>query len=203
MIGTEYGKEKLLAGKSGSGGEELWLPLWMHLRDTAEMMRLLVQRWLPPSVRTAMQLEEETLSALAVFLGAVHDIGKASALFQSRILLGLPEARTRLEAVCSLPASFLYPGKTPHARAGEAILLSLGCPEGLASAVGAHHGKPQETVSTTMSPTSSRSTPSTIGAKGLRPFGAPPGKRFTGRRCGRAALDRNTCRICRFRPCCF
>lgn len=144
MIGTEYRKEKLLAGKSGSGGEELWLPLWMHLRDTAEMMRLLVQRWLPPSVRTAMQLEEETLSALAVFLGAVHDIGKASALFQSRILLGLPEARTRLEAVCPLPASFLYPGKTPHARAGEAILLSLGCSEGLASAVGAHHGKPQE-----------------------------------------------------------
>ncbi len=31
-----------------------------------------------------------------------------------------------------------------HALAGEAILRELGCPEGLASVVGAHHGKPQE-----------------------------------------------------------
>ena len=31
-----------------------------------------------------------------------------------------------------------------HALAGEVILRELGCPEGLASVVGAHHGKPQE-----------------------------------------------------------
>ena len=144
MFWRECGQKKLFAGKSAPKGGDQWLPLWMHLRDTAEMMCLLVQRWLPASVKTELGLDEDKFSSLAIFLGGVHDIGKASAVFQSRILLQLPEARSRLETVCELPSRFLHPEKTPHARAGEAILLSLGCPAGLASVVGAHHGKPQE-----------------------------------------------------------
>ena len=144
MFWRECGQKKLFAGKSAPEGGDQWLPLWMHLRDTAEMMCLLVQRWLPASVKTELGLDEDKLSSLAIFLGGVHDIGKASAVFQSRILLQLPEACSRLETVCELPSHFLHPEKTPHARAGEAILLSLGCPVGLASVVGAHHGKPQE-----------------------------------------------------------
>ena len=38
---------KLLAGKTDSNDTSLWLPLWMHLRDTAEIMELLVRKWLP------------------------------------------------------------------------------------------------------------------------------------------------------------
>ena len=144
VLWRECDRKKMFAGKSAPEGGEQWLPLWMHLRDTAEMMCLLVQRWLPASVKAGVGLDEDELSSLAIFLGSVHDIGKASAVFQSRILLQLPEAHSRLEAVCGLPSHFLHPEKTPHARAGEAILLSLGCPAGLASVVGAHHGKPQE-----------------------------------------------------------
>ena len=33
--------------------------------------------------------------------------------------------------------------ESPHARAGEAVLLWDDCPGGIASIVGAHHGKPQ------------------------------------------------------------
>lgn len=83
----------------------------------------------------------------SVFLGAVHDIGKATVLFQSTITQRLPEARDRLARRCVLPDSFVYPRVTPHARASEAILLQLGCPKGIASIVGAHHGKPQENSS--------------------------------------------------------
>ena len=36
-------KTKFLAGKTDPENTSLWLALWMHLRDTAEIMELLVQ----------------------------------------------------------------------------------------------------------------------------------------------------------------
>ncbi|PWM52022.1 MAG: CRISPR-associated helicase/endonuclease Cas3 [Bacillota bacterium] len=135
---------KLLAGKSDPEGGGLWLPLWMHARDTAEILRLLVQNWLPEAVRRSIGLQEDILVRTACFLGAVHDIGKATAAFQSNILQHIPDARQRLTASFDLPERSPDSGKTPHARASEAILLELGCPPGLASIAGAHHGKPQE-----------------------------------------------------------
>ena len=135
---------KMLAGKSSPDGDVLWLPLWMHARDTAEVMRLLVRHWLPESVRGIIGLEEERLVRTACFLGAAHDIGKATVVFQSNILRHIPEARDRVAQALSLRERLQSDGKTPHARASEAILLELGCPAGLASIAGAHHGKPQE-----------------------------------------------------------
>ena len=58
----------------------------MHARDTAESLRLLVQNWLPEAVRRSIGLQEDILVRTACFLGAVHDIGKATAAFQSNIL---------------------------------------------------------------------------------------------------------------------
>lgn len=60
---------RLLAGKTDPNNTSLWLPLWMHLRDTAEIMELLVRKWLPESVKKATDLDEEALIALARFLG--------------------------------------------------------------------------------------------------------------------------------------
>ena len=127
---------QLLVGKSDPEGGGLWLPLWMHARDTAETICRLAQNWLPESARTQMGLSEEELLRTVRFLGFVHDIGKASALFQSRILRAIPQAGERLRAQLPLPDSFREEWATPHARASEAILLELGCPEGLASVAG-------------------------------------------------------------------
>lgn len=133
---------KGLAAKTNFADNSQWLPLWMHLRDTAEIMKRLIQNWVPLSVRRTMGLEEEVAANTAYFLGAVHDIGKATAVFQKNILANLPEVRERL---CTfIPATFPYANKTPHARASEMILLELQCPAGLASIAGAHHGKPQQ-----------------------------------------------------------
>lgn len=44
-------KVRRFAGKTDPDNSSLWLPLWMHLRDTAGIMRFLVQQWLPESVR--------------------------------------------------------------------------------------------------------------------------------------------------------
>ena len=122
----------------------LWLPLWMHLWDTAGIMRFLVQQWLPESVRRNLDLDEELLTRTVVFLGWVHDIGKITLAFAGPIMSLLPEAKQRLEKDTELRWNEREKKFSHHALAGEAILRELGCPEGLASVVGAHHGKPQE-----------------------------------------------------------
>ena len=137
-------KTRLLAGKTDPENTSLWLPLWMHLWDTAGIMERLVRQWLPESVKRAMGFEcEEALLAHARFLGGIHDIGKATVAFQANILRTLPEARQRLETLTPLDCPEQNRRESPHARAGEAILLWTDCPGGLASIVGAHHGRPQ------------------------------------------------------------
>ena len=44
---------RCLAGKSHSNEENLWLPLWMHLEDTAGIMEKLVVYWLSAAVSNA------------------------------------------------------------------------------------------------------------------------------------------------------
>lgn len=137
-------KTRLLAGKTDPENTSLWLPLWMHLWDTAGIMERLVRQWLPESAKQAMGFEcEEALLAHARFLGGIHDIGKATVAFQANILRTLPEARQRLEMLTPLDCPEQNRRESPHARAGEAILLWDDCPGGLASIVGAHHGRPQ------------------------------------------------------------
>ena len=133
----------LLAGKSDPEESGLWLPLWMHARDTAYVFCRLVQNWISQSIRDAIGLEDEVLTQVAYFLGLVHDIGKATSLFQKQILLQIPEAYERLNAVLPFPAEYRSGRETRHACASEVILLELGCPAGIASIAGAHHGKPQ------------------------------------------------------------
>lgn len=67
-------KTRLLAGKTDPENTSLWLPLWMHLWDTAGIMERLVRQWLPESAKRAMGFErEEALLAHARFLGGIHD----------------------------------------------------------------------------------------------------------------------------------
>ena len=55
-------KVRRFAGKTDPDNSSLWLPLWMHLWDTAGIMRFLVQQWLPESVRRNLDLDEELLT---------------------------------------------------------------------------------------------------------------------------------------------
>lgn len=126
-----------------------WLPLWMHLADTAGIMEYLIEQWLPDSTKKFIQesVPEEKLVMTGCFLGAIHDIGKCTAVFQSRIGAELPDIKYILsqEGIeLSRRESYYNGSQTPHALAGYAILLEYGCPEGIASIVGAHHGKPAD-----------------------------------------------------------
>ena len=134
---------RLFAGKTDPVNRDFWLPLWMHLRDTAGIMVYLVQKWLPESVRQHIELDEDLLTQTACFLGWVHDLGKISAAFQGPMMEHLPEPGQCLEKYTTLSYREQNRKYSRHALASEAILRWLKCPNGLASVAGAHHGKPQ------------------------------------------------------------
>lgn len=137
-----------LAAKSGDGGR--WLPVRAHLLDTAGIMECLVLLWLSSSASRAVCADPAEITRLCVFIAMTHDIGKLTPLFQAKILSQLPERRSDICAKIAEipePSRFMDGRRSPHALAGEAILLRLGCPPGIAAVVGAHHGKPQRDAS--------------------------------------------------------
>lgn len=137
-----------LAAKSTQKNTLQWLPAWVHFADTANIIRKLVVTWLPTSVVHAAdsEMSQEDFLNLCTFLALTHDIGKLTPVFQSGISEQFPELRTRIEHSGLLlygMNSLLSASKSPHALAGEAILLDFDCPQSVAVVVGAHHGKPQ------------------------------------------------------------
>lgn len=137
----------ILMAKTGRDTQEAWLPLWMHLRDTAGVIKKLVPKWVPKSVFSAAEMEYEPFLSAAVFLAAVHDIGKATSCFQSVITGAWADKYAEIaDRGFALKKSYRAAGKTPHAHGGQWILQSdvtgFGVHESLAMVVGAHHGKP-------------------------------------------------------------
>ena len=132
-----------------TGKDELrhqWEPLYVHLADTAETARLLWQQWVPEATKAfisdGLRMSQENAENLAVWLAGVHDIGKATPSFQSKVP-GLSE-KVREAGLCFDSRCENY----PHSFMGETIctdwLKRQGCTEllasGLASIVGGHHG---------------------------------------------------------------
>lgn len=75
-----------LWGKSDYGVGESWLPLYVHMADSAGIASRLWDSWVPRSTREivarALDGDEELAQSLFVFLAGVHDIGKATPAFQ-------------------------------------------------------------------------------------------------------------------------
>lgn len=136
-----------LAAKSGQKQQDGWLPIWAHLFDTAGVMEQLSTRWCSNVAGDRVCMSNQEWTRLCVFLALVHDIGKCTPVFQSKIASHIPEVNDRLRNYgVEVPDyhAFLDSGKTPHGLSGEAILLHLGCPSGVAAVVGTHHGRPQD-----------------------------------------------------------
>jgi CRISPR-associated endonuclease/helicase Cas3 len=144
-----------------SNNDPHWLPLFIHMIDSAELAKQLWNHWLSDGAR---QIIEQGISPrgfseeLFVFLAAAHDIGKATPVFQAKPSSFTPqdideEINDRLKYVgISLPvySDFQFSKKTPHALATQLILESKGCHKNITSILGAHHGKPfdSHTIST-------------------------------------------------------
>lgn len=137
-------REKLLVAKADRSGGR-WLPLYLHLTDTAGVMEKLLSTYMSSSFCDMCGLSWEILEQTALFLAFSHDIGKATAVFQRKILNAVPFCEERLLKYGVRIPFFLDKDEmrnTPHNLTGENILLSYGCPKEIAVVAGAHHGVP-------------------------------------------------------------
>ena len=146
----------LWAKKKEKDGIFYWLSLKRHLEDTREVMGLLWEHWLSEGQRAyitkSMKVEEDEAKSLAMFIGAIHDIGKATPAFQIQrgfqnsedldLLLMEKLEREGFSGIKDLELTDR--GKTPHAYAGEVICRLAGINRGIASIIGAHHGVPMK-----------------------------------------------------------
>lgn len=136
---------KLLVGKVDGNTE--WLPLWVHLRDTAGIMELLVQNWVSDATIDSCDIQYKDFYRIAVFVAFTHDIGKATSYFQGMISEKVPLLYENIVgAGLRVHYNILHRGKTPHAFAGQWILqsksLGINLDESIANVIGAHHGVP-------------------------------------------------------------
>src|SRR5690554_3159008 len=142
-----------LWAKKSNDGNMLWLPLCVHMSDSAAVARMLWNKWLSNGVKQAICsdiMEEKLAEQLFIFLAAAHDLGKATPVFQAKpacplcpdldkqlfenlIKAGLPTKEYR---------AFKFANKTPHALATQVLLEQYGCNRNAAVILGAHHGKP-------------------------------------------------------------
>lgn len=136
-----------LWAKTGKGEQShLWEPLPIHLSDTAEVARIIWNEWLSLAVRNyicaSTSLMPDEIETLIVWIALVHDIGKATPSFQSKVAERAENVRE---------SGLKLPGKCenePHSLLGQIIfqdwLESHGWGEGPASGlsciVGGHHG---------------------------------------------------------------
>lgn len=140
-----------------------WLPLSVHLNDTMAICRLIWEHWLSDGVKEFMinsiktngevsnfDDREKLARSLCAFLGAVHDIGKATPYFQlkksfrrdeeldGQILENLKSAGFK-ELDKFYTATDL---KESHQSMGQFMLAKRGVNMTVADIVGAHHGRP-------------------------------------------------------------
>ena len=132
-----------------------WLPLKQHAIDTMDVMDYLWEHWISDGQKELLLqmyevYSEDSLKQLVKFIGAVHDIGKITPVFQTKksyhASSGLDQSIIEQLVQNGLKKfdtfDFRNPNESPHALAGEVLLNEYLNNEGVASIVGGHHGKP-------------------------------------------------------------
>lgn len=147
--------EALWAKKEEKDGLMYWLPLTVHLEDTGRIMGLLWEHWMSEGQKRTIADDTDIGKQIAIFTGAIHDIGKASPAFQLKkgfanskdLDKELTEKLVRAGFIgIDSPDLLSSPEKTPHGLAGEVILSVLSDrfekENDIGSIVGGHHGRP-------------------------------------------------------------
>ena len=147
--------EALWAKKEEKDGLVYWLPLTVHLEDTGRIMGLLWEHWMSEGQKRTIADDTDIGKQIAIFIGAIHDIGKASPAFQLKkgfanskdLDKELTEKLVRAGFIdIDSPDLLSSPEKTPHGLAGEVILSVLSDrfkkENDIGSIVGGHHGRP-------------------------------------------------------------
>lgn len=143
------------AKKQENNGIYKWLPLKQHLLDVTDVSVMLWHHWLSSGQRELVissldSPTEEMAVKLVRFLGATHDLAKATPVFQAKPgYNNSPDLdqelieRLRLEGFDDLSYKInSSSNRSHHALAGQALLTYYGVKDDIASIIGGHHGKP-------------------------------------------------------------
>jgi CRISPR-associated endonuclease/helicase Cas3 len=143
----------VLWAKTDQKDFNLWLPLYIHMSDSAEIAKRIWRCWVPQSLKNIIyscfesdsldenEVEEKS-ERLFVFLAAAHDLGKATPAFQSKSKQLFENVRNTGLPCGDLPNS----NNVPHALATYAILDRNKIDKSVAIVLGGHHGKPTEST---------------------------------------------------------
>ncbi|MGX7107632.1 CRISPR-associated helicase Cas3' [Hutsoniella sourekii] len=147
--------EPFWAKKQDLKGYYEWLPLGQHLEDTRQIAGLLWEHWLSQGQKTVIKegmlaSGDEIAKQVVEFLGAVHDIAKATPAFQ--VKKGYGNSSDFDSLLIERLENFGFSGlglkdlanisSSPHALAGQVLLEKFGVNQDIASIIGGHHGKP-------------------------------------------------------------
>jgi CRISPR-associated endonuclease/helicase Cas3 len=139
-----------LWGKSDRADNSFWLPLYVHLSDAGHVAGHLWDGWLPSGTKSVMVKEfgdpdDEVAQTRArqffIFLAAIHDLGKATPVFQfqptthmpghegeslsQEPFLNLADPVDQGGAGFFCPTAGLRPNHPTHAVAGQALLTQF------------------------------------------------------------------------------
>ena len=150
-----WGKKSRLEN-SNESNDKMWLPLYIHMTDTAEVMELLWKEWIRNPIKKEIcksfeyELTEKEILCLLRFLGAVHDLGKATPVFQAKVISNHPTHADKIilqrMRELDIPLSSDNYFQVKHAEAGYTILREKGNGDikNISSIIGSHHGVPTD-----------------------------------------------------------
>ncbi|WP_073997634.1 CRISPR-associated helicase/endonuclease Cas3 [Anaerococcus urinomassiliensis] len=148
------------AKKQDNNGSFEWLPLYIHLIDTKNVVAFLYDHWLSESQRRLINKsisndDEDMGKKLAMFVAACHDLGKATPAFQLK--KGYANSSDLDSVLIEKLANDGFDGifdsklasanKSHHSLASQYLLEKYGVNRDIATIVGAHHGSPVEVSS--------------------------------------------------------
>ena len=150
-----------LWGKTNLLNEDDWLQVFAHLSDSAAVARYLWRDWVPRGTREIIIRDvgdPELARKVCMFITGVHDIGKATPVFQSKPLTHAPGMQDLSLRWKPRQAGLRFPdvpitdtNYPTHPIAGQRILESYlkqvrhwskSVAESYACVVGGHHGQP-------------------------------------------------------------
>lgn len=144
----------LWAKKKRIDGDYYWLPLYIHLEDTAYVAGLLWEHWLSDGVkeniyeniRKTSPIDEDYPKNLAMFLGYSHDLGKSSANFEFKKTFPIDHDLDLaiFDKLKSGGFDFVSNSRKNirHNLISEYILNKKGLNQSVSVILGAHHGYP-------------------------------------------------------------
>ena len=158
-------KAMSLWGKTNRKDNSFWLQLFVHLSDSAAVAERLWLEWVPSGTKEIVIRDvgdPELARKVSMFIAGVHDIGKATPVFQSKPLThasgirGLSLQQKPQQAGLKFPNRPLTELNRPtHSIAGQKILESYltkvqhwdqAVARSYACVVGGHHGQPPKLV---------------------------------------------------------